>query len=335
MARWKRNIQKPHQKGPLTTPFGRFVERRTYLGLLGIATFVVLLSMVYFAEAPNGHGLYRSANPVPGDISSVGYWDALYFAVLSFTTVGYGDYVPLGLGRLVAMLDAFTGLAFAALVIGKIASERQYAMLLLLHTSDCQRRLEEFGWDIEDARAVLKKATQQGQVAALKSEMKNAHARLNAVRNYVVFHLNQSRLGAFGNHAALRTLCEELYALQKAVSDSFKALPSNKVLGDRCLSLSEQIYKLVETIELHATQEGGVASRGHYLNSTKTEFKELHLWAHSPSNDWLLDQVIAIKPPGTLNTWPRHSHKIIATSIGISNQTAQRCIDELKARGLV
>jgi len=36
----------------------------------------------------------------------------VYFSVITFTTVGYGDIIPIGVSRLVAAVEAFTG-AFA------------------------------------------------------------------------------------------------------------------------------------------------------------------------------------------------------------------------------
>ncbi|MEK6858636.1 MAG: potassium channel family protein, partial [Nanoarchaeota archaeon] len=36
--------------------------------------------------------------------------DALYFSTVTITTVGYGDFVPLGVNRWLAALEAFLGM---------------------------------------------------------------------------------------------------------------------------------------------------------------------------------------------------------------------------------
>ncbi|WP_129468924.1 MULTISPECIES: potassium channel family protein [Mesorhizobium] len=68
---------------------------------------------------------------------------------VTFTSLGYGDYVPEGLGRFFAIFDVVSGLALTALLIGKFASERQSAILVLLHTSDCQQRISGFAQELE------------------------------------------------------------------------------------------------------------------------------------------------------------------------------------------
>ncbi len=42
-------------------------------------------------------------------------YDALYFSVVTFTTLGYGDFMPVGIGKLIATVEAFSGAFLTAL----------------------------------------------------------------------------------------------------------------------------------------------------------------------------------------------------------------------------
>lgn len=45
------------------------------------------------------------------------FFECLYYSVVTFTTLGYGDFIPIGFSRLVAALEAFTGSFTIALFV--------------------------------------------------------------------------------------------------------------------------------------------------------------------------------------------------------------------------
>ena len=52
------------------------------------------------------------------------YFDAVYWATVSLTTVGYGDIYPITMaGRIIAMISSFLGIAVVALPDGIITAE--------------------------------------------------------------------------------------------------------------------------------------------------------------------------------------------------------------------
>lgn len=55
----------------------------------------------------------QSGSPIVHDFAS-----AAYYSVVTFTTLGYGDFYPVGVGRALAALEAFTGY----LILGILAS---------------------------------------------------------------------------------------------------------------------------------------------------------------------------------------------------------------------
>jgi Ion channel len=79
-----------------------------------LAQSVVLIFT--FAGIYKGHGVLTSNGiyePLVNDASG-----ALYFSVVTWTTLGYGDLVPLKDIRLVAALEALMGYAFFGLTVG-------------------------------------------------------------------------------------------------------------------------------------------------------------------------------------------------------------------------
>ena len=62
-------------------------------------------------------------NPDTGEYLFRSFFDALYWATCTLTTVGYGDLYPISdLGRLISMISAFVGIAIIALPSGVITA---------------------------------------------------------------------------------------------------------------------------------------------------------------------------------------------------------------------
>ena len=62
-------------------------------------------------------------NPITGDPTFSTFFDALYWATVTLTTVGYGDVCPVTeVGRFVSMLSSIFGVAIIALPSGVITA---------------------------------------------------------------------------------------------------------------------------------------------------------------------------------------------------------------------
>lgn len=79
---------------------------RRYIELAMLALNIVILIFA-FAWVHHEIGLMDMSGPAPRATRDFG--DALYFSVVTSTTLGYGDFIPLGPGRPIAALQASLG----------------------------------------------------------------------------------------------------------------------------------------------------------------------------------------------------------------------------------
>lgn len=92
----------------------RGTERLRLHALLAAAEVVTML--VAFGAVYQHLGIMD--NSLPGTPVVHEFWTSVYYAVVTFTTLGYGDFYPRGAGRALAGMQALTGY----LVLGLLAS---------------------------------------------------------------------------------------------------------------------------------------------------------------------------------------------------------------------
>ena len=101
---------------------GDVATREGRLGAFGPAALILLL-VAWVVGLITGYGLILDAvreelSPVPENFGTT-----LYFSAVSFLTIGYGDYVPVGaMARGIAIVEGATGLGVVAVVISLLFS---------------------------------------------------------------------------------------------------------------------------------------------------------------------------------------------------------------------
>lgn len=81
--------------------------------------------------------------------------ECIYFSLVSITTLGYGDLVPLGLARGVAATEAVFGLLFAGYSISQIVSFRQEALTEYIVNNLLFQTYNECVAEITDAKELI------------------------------------------------------------------------------------------------------------------------------------------------------------------------------------
>lgn len=93
---------------------GATIQYRMFGRSLVILTVVLGLQIFLFAKVYYLTGL-KEGNAVVHDFGT-----AMYFSVITWTTLGYGDVTPVGEARVYAAMQALIGLVFMGLYIGII-----------------------------------------------------------------------------------------------------------------------------------------------------------------------------------------------------------------------
>ena len=92
-------------------------EKHVLYTVLCIAVFYIFLTaLIMFNAEPH-------VNPETGAATFHDFFDALYWATVTLTTVGYGDMIPVtDIGRLISMISSLLGVAIIALPSGVITA---------------------------------------------------------------------------------------------------------------------------------------------------------------------------------------------------------------------
>lgn len=130
----------------------RWVERVSVFQLLvGVNVLLVVFALIYWSLSGPGttNGLVETYAPE----GNVTFLDALYFSVVSLSSLGYGDIRPLGFSRFLAGAEVIVGLSFFGIMVAKISSVRQDYILRRMYYSELiDGRLEEFVHQLEEHR---------------------------------------------------------------------------------------------------------------------------------------------------------------------------------------
>jgi hypothetical protein len=83
--------------------------------------------------------LLSGSGPLAADLG--GFLSALYFSAVTATSVGYGDIVPIGPARVLAIVESVAGLILFGCVVSKFVSRRQEQLIGEIHRIAFEDRL--------------------------------------------------------------------------------------------------------------------------------------------------------------------------------------------------
>jgi hypothetical protein len=118
--------------------------------LLSVFIFMVILFSYFYYFLGNCSGFHEQGVYLDGKAS--GRLESLYFSLVTITTLGYGDFTPLGASRGVAVIEALAGLFFAGFSISQILSVKQDASIEYLLKSQIVQIYTGYLDNIKDSK---------------------------------------------------------------------------------------------------------------------------------------------------------------------------------------
>lgn len=114
---------------------------RSISQLLGLWLWMILVfsGLYWFSGSAGGIGLRRGDVPVPANLG--GFMDALYFSFVTALSIGYGDVIPVGAVRALAVAEGAMGLLVFGVVISKLVSRHQDQLIGEIHRTTFEERL--------------------------------------------------------------------------------------------------------------------------------------------------------------------------------------------------
>jgi len=322
-------------KVKLSTPIGKWIENLTYRSIIGYMTLVIALSSLYFCLAcPFEEGLANCAGP----IKKISFLNSIYFNIITFSSLGYGDLAPIGFGRIIASCEVILGLMLVALFVGKVASERQSAILLLLYTSENQRRIQEFSKGIDNIAEQMDTALTNHDHKKLSHYGRQAVRLVASTSSYLSFQSKEGGLTNFGNVSTLRALYQSVVNIQMIAINALKIRDTENNIRNTLEQLNERAIGISVGMSPFHIQDFKATAQLNHIQRQYNDYKNWQklfqegrvLMQHrSVITEPLLETVLKSLPK---HPWPKNIQKETAQKVGISNKLAQKCIEELIKR---
>ena len=304
-----------------------------------VLTFLVgliLFGVAFYVLSRYGQGIVSASPDNHIDIGT-----AMYFSVVTISSLGYGDYHPVGFGRLLSVIEVLYGLSIIAVIIAKVAGQRQSLVNRLIYQSVQEQHILSFINETEACRVWLGK-WMWGEITpttnSIHHTIGSAKFQVGTIQNFVAQQIGTSMLSEVDLDQSFYLLFKNLttishralrIAKQNTLSNGERELlaglayvcrrtigryaaAANEVKIQKMLDKANQDWRTYLKIRKHLP-----TCRTRHRNSPKLSTEE---------QKNILERVAACLPA---QPWSKNVHKDVAKSLGISNRAAHRAISEL------
>ena len=99
-----------------------FKSRKIIHFLISYIITIIIIILLFAGVYTSGAGTFLER----GIEKHLSFQEALYVSIITFTTVGYGDIIPIGINRLFVSLEALLGLIVNIALIGYVLASGRY-----------------------------------------------------------------------------------------------------------------------------------------------------------------------------------------------------------------
>jgi hypothetical protein len=295
-----------------------------YLFLGGI----IICWLLFYFLSPAGNGIVSTVCPK----NAVSLFDAFYFSVVTISSLGYGDFRPVGFGRVVAILEVVYGLLIIALIVSKIASERTATLVRLVYTSDIEQRVREYTEENNRKNVVLRNAIRTHDFDAMHSIIYGFRVIFTAYLHFFIFQKKEGYIDGRWAEKIFLKLLRSTRASIEIIAEISRLNNLTQQERNNCSKAMNRARVFSSALIQYYTNQNIHQAAGHigktitdcsnYLK--KLESGNAHPVTLTELNDELIEKVR--KEFSTIENLDNNTHKAIAKNLRISNSLAQRAI---------
>lgn len=137
--------------------FYNWFEKQRIITIFGIWILIIIIFGAIYLYVGSDNGLIYT---VTGEhVTSI--QDALYFSIITATSTGYGDIVPLGANKLISFVEIIIGLIVFALITSKIVGIKQERILHEIYDISLNEKINRIRSSLYLYRADINKISVQ------------------------------------------------------------------------------------------------------------------------------------------------------------------------------
>lgn len=315
---------KKHLYPKITTRIGKFVDRLTYGQLLSISILIILFfSLILFLTNDYGFATNKKYLSIT---------ESLHYSISTFTSLGETDIKPVKLGVVLFFLEGLLGVICLAIFIGKIASEKTNAILLLTYTSEQQKRVIKFEKDLAKNTKVIDDNLNEHEYQEIEAKIRTLENFVISIHNYLLVQSNQGKLGIYGNKKTLKKLYSQFLELQQILLEAFQT----KGVSEKTRRIIDNIFERIRKVgksmrKFHKKDEKiinifnkyEVLEKQRLKWDQKRQVEEVAFLSRSVVTERMIQKVKELLP---IKPWSKGIHKQIAKKLYVSNTYVSKCI---------